>query len=371
MKVLMLTPWYPDDANPNAGIFIRDQARALSKENEVVVIAAKVNYSKLSFFSYTIRNSITSGVDEYNISICKSLPLYNQINHLFITCWQSWLIGRRFKPDIIHASIGYPGAIWGWVLGKLLKKPFVFTEHTRVTNNFRSAVHKQLTLFGIRRARVAIAVGSTLANEIGTLTRREAIVVPNIVDVEKFNRAKRSEELVPQVGFLGGLNTPVKGLDVLLKAMAGINQPFVLHVGGRGILLEEYKSMAVTLGIEAKCQFYGFIDPAALPEFMSQLHFFVCSSRYETFCVSLIEAMASGLPVVSTRCGGPEDFVTEANGLLCEKEDPEALKSVIEDMMVIFRNYSPDEMKRHALQFAPCNVVKLLMNVYEQALHSK
>ncbi len=369
MKVLMLTPWYPDDLSPNAGIFIRDQAKALSKNHEVVVIASRVNYSKSSFLSYAIKKSLAPGITEYNLTIDKSLPGYNQLNHLFVTCWQSWNIAKRFNPDIIHASIGYPGAFWGWALSRLLRKPYVFTEHTRVTNNFRSMFHKQLTLFGIRRARVIMGVGSTLAGEIRRLTQRDVIVVPNIVDVERFRNAKRSSSSVPQIGFLGGLNTPVKGLDILLKAVAGIDSEFVLHIGGKGALLDEYKSMATTLGIGPKCRFYGFIDPTNLPEFMTQLHFLVCSSRYETFCISLIEAMAAGLPVVSTRCGGPEDFVNETNGMLCEKEDPEALKTAIEGMTLSYRKYSDDMLKGFAMQYAPNNVVKRLIEIYRQVLH--
>jgi len=364
----MLTPWYPDEANPNAGIFIRDQARALSKENDVAVIAAKVDYSKSSFLSYKVKKSSTAGVSEYSISICKSLPFYNQINQLLITCRQSWLIAKEFKPDIIHASIGYPGAIWGWILGKLLDKPYVFTEHTRITNNFRSVFHKELTLFGMKRAMATMAVGSTLATEIRSFTLRKVIVVPNIVDVEKFDRAKRSSEIIPQIGFLGGLNTNVKGLDILLKAMAGSGREFVLHIGGRGSLLDEYKAMALALGIDSKCRFYGFIDPSKLPEFMSRLHFFVCSSRYETFCVSLIEAMASGLPVVSTKCGGPEDFVNEGNGMMCERENPEALRLTIERMTVERTNYSESSLRNFAGHFSASNVVTQLYKIYVDAI---
>ena len=202
MKVLMLTPWYPDEDNPNAGLFIRDQARALSKANSVIVISAKVNYEKTSFFSYSVKRSSSEGVEEYRISISKSLPVYNQLNQLFIICRQSWIIGRRFKPDIIHASIGYPGAFWGWMLSKLLRRPYVFTEHTRVTNNFRSAFHKQLTLWGIRRAHGVMAVGSTLAREITAITERQVTVVPNVVDVAKFTGVQRSSATVPQIGFL-------------------------------------------------------------------------------------------------------------------------------------------------------------------------
>jgi glycosyltransferase involved in cell wall biosynthesis len=243
-------------------------------------------------------------------------------------------VGQRFNPDVIHASIGFPGAIWGWILSRLLGKPFVFTEHTRVNNNFRSFFHRVTTKFGISKARILMAVSQPLARELKTISLREVKVVPNIIDVRRFSGEKKKSPDTPvvDIGFLGGMNTPVKGLDILLNAVAGVHQPFRLHIGGTGKLEHEYRALAKELSLEEKCIFYGFINPDQVPGFMEKIDFLVCSSRYETFCVALVEAMASGLPVVSTRCGGPEDFVTEENGILCNREDVNALRNAINAM---------------------------------------
>jgi len=369
MRILMLTPWYPDDQNAMSGLFIRNQALALAAGNQVLVISAKVDYHKFSLFSYALRESEFGPLKEYRLRIFKSLPLYNQLNHLLITFRVSLRIAKSFQPDVIHASIGFPGAIWGWTISRRLGKPFVVTEHTQVTNNFRSFFHKALTLKGYKKANVVMAVSHLLASELTALLHRHVAVVPNVVDIERFSDVQPpAPSSVWQLGFLGGLNTPVKGLDILLRALSKLRQDFVLHIGGAGSLSPQYQALAAELKIESKCRFYGFVQPADLPSFMARLHFMICSSRYESFCVSLVEAMACGLPVVSTRCGGPEDFVTQDNGILCEKDDPEKLREAIEQMMRDHARYSSDEIRRFTEKFSAENVREAMMKSFKELI---
>ncbi len=340
MKILILTPWYPDGKLTNSGVFIKSQARALSKRNEVKVIYSTIDYTEFSFSSCTVSSSNDNEISEIRIVIKKSIRFFNQLNYLVLVILHSWRIARSFKPDIIHANVGYPSAFWAWSLSRLLKVPFVVTEHTRPPNNFRSYVHKRLTIFGLKRASVVMAVSNMLANELKYFVNRDVVVVPNIVETERFDVAPYPESEITQIGFLGTLNQPVKGLDILLRAVADLKTDFVLHVGGSGKLLQSYKALSKELRIEQKCKFYGFVLPNEVPAFMSRLHFSVCASRSETFCVALAEAMAAGRPVVSTRCGGPEEFVDDSNGMLVHVEDVKALQHGIEQMILNYRNYN-------------------------------
>lgn len=348
MKILMVTPWYPDDRNPNSGVFIRTQAQALTRAgHDVIVVSSKISYAAFGILSCTIHRSTTEGVQEYRITIRKSFPLYNQLNMILVSILYGRKIARAFKPDLVHASIGYPGAIWGWALGKILRVPFMVTEHTRITNNFRSKLHRKLTLFGLKRSKAIIAVSRSLAKEIESYVKKEVVVIPNTIDVSRFKGLTSSTSLVPQIGFLGGMNTPVKGLDLLLQALAKTSTECMLHIGGSGILLQQYKQLAITLNITDKCRFYGFIPYDDVPSFIARMNFVVCSSRYETFCVSLIETMACGKPVVATRCGGPEEFVTPENGILVDKENPDKLAEALSWMMAHYHEYDEAAIKRY------------------------
>jgi glycosyltransferase involved in cell wall biosynthesis len=365
---MFVTPWYPDEERPNSGIFIRAQALALAKEHQVLVISTKVNYKKRAIFSYNVEETISDNLAEYRLEVMQSLPLYNQLNYLLAASHFAIGKAKTFKPDIIHASIGYPGAILGWMISRKLKTPFVFTEHTRPANNFRSLWHTLITRFGIGKASAVMVVSQKLALEIRQTFNISGEVVPNIVEVERFKDVNSSTENVWQLGFIGGMNTPVKGLDILLQAVSQIKTPFQLHICGAGALMNTYKKIAEELKIADCCIFYGFIDPSKMPTFFSRIQTLICSSRYETFNISLIEAMASGMPVISTRCGGPEDFVNESNGILCDAENPPQLKDAIVKVMEHLGEYDAESIRLSASRFQPAIVSKQIIAVYLKAI---
>lgn len=351
MRILFLTPWYPDEINPNHGIFVRDQAVALQQIHQVVVVSAKVDYTNFSVFSYTVKESDFRNVKEYRISIKHSIPLINQLVFFYIVTRLTVRIARKFSPDIIHGNIGYPGAFWSWLVSNVIRKPYIITEHTsRFAANFRSSIHKFLTRYFLKRAKVIITVSSHSAAEISASINRQLIVIPNIIDFEKFTSLSKNSDPIWQIGFLGNLNTGTKGLDILLNALVGISDEFVLHIGGAGKLLEEYKMMAKRLRLENKCIFYGFVSHAEVPDFMKRLHFFVSASRFESFGMVMVEAMACGLPVVATSSGGPSDFINSFNGILVEKENISALQIGIETMMKNYQKYDPGQIRAFAVE---------------------
>lgn len=351
MKILFLTPWYPDEQNPNHGIFVRDQAVAVRKHHEVQLVTAKVDYTSFALLSFSVTTYNFKDVTEHHILIKKSLPVFNQLVFFIITIWQTMRIVRHFVPDVIHGNIGYPGAFWSWMVSRLVAKPYIITEHTsRFVNNFRSGAHKLFTIQFLKRASAIISVSNHSADEIFSFIGKRPIVIPNIIDFEKFNNVALNDNPVCQIGFLGSLNTDTKGLDVLLKAIAGIHDEFVLHIGGAGKRLNEYKSLAHRLGIGQKCVFHGFVSHNQVPPFMKQLHFFVSASRFESFGMVMVEAMACGLPVVATNSGGPSDFITPHNGILIEKENVKALQMAIEKMMASYTKFNAPAIREFALR---------------------
>jgi glycosyltransferase involved in cell wall biosynthesis len=149
-----------------------------------------------------------------------------------------------------------------------------------------------------------------------------------------------------------------------LKAVAQLQQPFVLHIGGDGALINTYKKFATDNGIVNNCRFYGSIPPSEVPSFMSKLHFFVCSSRYETFGVALVEAMASGLPIVATRCGGPEELVSATTGILVAVSDAKDMLLKIEWMIQNRKVFEDVELQKHASCFSGNHIAQLLEELY-------
>jgi glycosyltransferase involved in cell wall biosynthesis len=369
LKVLFLTPWYPDERMPHHGVFVRDQAVAVSRKHKVAVISSKVDYSSFSLCSWQVKESVHSDVKEYRLVIKRSLPFLNQLNYLLISIWTAWKVSRQFHPDIIHGNIAYPGAIWAYCLSRLLSRPYIVSDHTsRFTDNFRSPFHRVVTLFGMRRARLIVAVSKWAARNIQHIVHKDVQVIPNLIHVDEYSVTAVKQPPV-HIGFLGGLGTDRKGLDILLKSIAPIRRDFILHIGGQGQFLNSYKEMAASLGVMERCRFHGFVD--YVPDFMKQLHFFVSSSRMEAFGMVIVEAMACGLPVVTTNSGGPEDFMDDMCGRMVPADDAERLRETIEWMIVHYQTFDRTRIRQKAVDnYSPSAFLAKIDLLYHEIVQS-
>jgi glycosyltransferase involved in cell wall biosynthesis len=154
---------------------------------------------------------------------------------------------------------------------------------------------------------------------------RRVHVLPNPVPMEAFasaSRGARGHTLV-SVGRL----EPEKGYDVLLRAFARVAPEFPdwdLVIAGDGTQREPLAALVRALGLAGRARLAGHIaEPGTV---LAEGAIFVMASRYEGFPNALLEAMASGLPVISTACVGSCELVAEGvSGILVPVEDDEAL----------------------------------------------
>jgi glycosyltransferase involved in cell wall biosynthesis len=131
-----------------------------------------------------------------------------------------------------------------------------------------------------------------------------------------------------------GRHAPQKGFDTLLRAVALLNDERTRMVLlGRGPETESLRSLADDLGISARVDFTGFVDNPF--KYMANADVFVLSSWYEGFGNVLIEAMATGCPIVSTDCpSGPSEILDGGTyGHLVPVRDPERLATAIDDVL--------------------------------------
>ncbi len=351
MNILLLTHSYPDVNNSWQGIFIKNQAQAISLSHIVTVVYFKVDYSDFSpFGKYSFSKKSSGNLTEYEVTIKRSIPVITQLKYLCNTYRfiENEILANN-HIDLIHSHLSYPAGFLGALLQRNKKIPNILTEHSRVTNYFRSRVHKLCVRYALRNSASVIAVSSSLQIEITPLCNRPINIITNFVDTERFEliEAKPSGKL--NIGFLGELGSYNKGLDLLLKAVSSLRDTqFSLHIGGNGKLLNTFREMSKQLGVEANCIFYGEILPADAPSFYSKLDLFVLPSRYETFGIVLIEAMACGIPVIATKCGGPEEIVVKETGVLVEKENPLELAAAIDLLSGNIDSYDKTSIREYA-----------------------
>jgi L-malate glycosyltransferase len=176
-------------------------------------------------------------------------------------------------------------------------------------------------------------------------------VIGNVVKTRYFTPAP--EQTTPKATrrFLTiSLLTPQKGLDYLLAAAQQLRErghrQFEIVIGGDGAIRGQLERQALELGLGDTCRFLGLLDRAQVRDQMRQCDVFMLPSRYETFGIVLGEAMACGRPVIATRCGGPEFFVTPESGLLVEPHDVAGLTDAMEQFIVGKVHYDPQRIRQ-------------------------
>lgn len=163
----------------------------------------------------------------------------------------------------------------------------------------------------------------------------ESVIIPNAIN-PAFIRPKYDGKKEKTIVGAGRLNEQ-KNFPLLIRAFARVADKFPGHklvIYGKGPLLESLKDLAAKLGVGNRVEFPGFCTN--MPEVLEKASMFVLSSDYEGMPNALMEAMASGLPCVSTDCGGGgARFLIEngENGILVPQRDEDALAAAMEKIL--------------------------------------
>jgi glycosyltransferase involved in cell wall biosynthesis len=170
---------------------------------------------------------------------------------------------------------------------------------------------------------------------------------------------------------VGGL-IESKRLNLLIEAFARAfngNPDVSLVIFGEGPERRRLERMIRDLGQEDRITLMGAQPRSVIAKKMQSCRCFVLPSHHETFGVVYIEAMASGLPIIATRCGGPEHFIHEENGLLIPVDDVQALIGAMRYMYLNFSRYDSNRISGEAKKlFSPESVGKQLMEIYKELI---
>jgi glycosyltransferase involved in cell wall biosynthesis len=209
--------------------------------------------------------------------------------------------------------------------------------------------------------------------------RVETRVLPNVVDDAVFHPALRERD--PCELLFVGLIRRFKRVDVLVRAvaLARASRP-ELHLkilsadAFRAYARDrrEIRELIATLGLATAVTVVAGADPAAVAEAMRRCALVVVSStRRETFCSVAAESLACGTPLVLTRCGGPEEFVTPADGVMVEPDDPQALARGILAALARRETFDAQDLNRRIVErFGRAAWCDQAMAIYEHVLEA-
>lgn len=376
MHVLIVTNGMPSKQSPLVGIFEWDQAKALSKAG------VKVDYFAIDLRSFRhtrhwgIQHGEKDGIRWHSFSIpVGAMPLWVvcKIGAMALRkLYRTVFFDVNHVPDIMHAhftEMGYMSS----ALAKEAKLPFVITEHSSLMmKSIVSDELKRIARESYRSADCVIAVSESLKKSIYQHTGIVAEVVPNIVSAEfHYGRCEHfGMKYISVANLVEG-----KRIDLLLRAFEQLSlicKDVTLEIVGDGEQREFLKKLAEELHISDKITFHGILARQDIDALYKICDCFVLPSAIETFGVAYIEAMAAGLPVIATRCGGPENFVTEENGLLVDVNDIESLKGAMLSMYLSREKYDRATIAANITErFSASTVATRLLNVYSKVLNGQ
>jgi glycosyltransferase involved in cell wall biosynthesis len=250
---------------------------------------------------------------------------------------------NKEQPDIIFTTVNHNNIITSLVTASLVNnKPKLIVREAAIRSESKKAklINKILTKFCyniIADGVVALSKGvkNDLVMNFG-INKGKVKVIYNPVDIEKIEAMKSEsidEEFVDDEKVLISVGRLVdtKDYPTLLRAFKIISERFKakLIIAGIGELEKELKQMALDLGIHNNVIFKGFLKNPY--KYMSKSDIFILTSKWEGFGHVIVEAMAAGLPVISTECNsGPKEIITNnINGKLVEVGNFEDLADTI------------------------------------------
>lgn len=155
------------------------------------------------------------------------------------------------------------------------------------------------------------------------------------IDTEHFQPSVSSKDNIEryQIGFVGRFEDPRKHICLLFECVNQLRESIpnieLVLVGDQ--LSTSSQQLIDSLGIAQYITVVPHVDNTDLPEVLQQLQLFVLPSYQEGLCIAAIEAMSCAVPVVSTRCGGPESYIIDGeNGLLCEHNSASLTKAILQ-----------------------------------------
>src|SRR5262245_16976165 len=353
-RVLVLSSVFPNAANPTYGVFVRERVRHVAEHCEAVVVAPVPWFP----FNRAIRGPVRADVPA--VERDGRLTIYHPrffcvpgvgkaLDGLFYFLSMRAFIGRlrsQFAFDLIDTHFTYPDGLAGALLARSFGCPMVLT--VRGSHDVRNAeyrLRRPQIRFALRAAARVITVSASLgrfAESLGVPADRIR-VIPNGVDPARFVPGDRAAAraalgLPPDRRILLAVGSLVegKGHHRILEALPALRaeHPDILYVAIGATPAEGYRRHLEQLVEHHRLQDHARIVGARphdeVPRWMAAADLFCLATKAEGWCNAITEALACGLPVVTTRVGGNEEIVRDGrDGLLVPFWDARAFRAAV------------------------------------------
>ncbi len=373
-SLLVYSSLFPSAVQPMAGLFIRERMFRLRDRTPLVVVAPQpwfplqrlIRRWHPGYRPELPRHEVQSGIDVHYPRFLALPGVGRRLDGLSMALCTLPLVrrlARAGRADVIDAHFAYPCGAAAVRLARWLRRPATIT--------LRGTESRQLQTPALRRHVVAAVRGAAHVFSVSDSLRRLLLaegvppghveVVGNGVDVARFVRLPRADararlRLPPDAPVLvsvGGL-VPRKGfhrvierLPALLRRHPGLRYVVVGGASPEGDIGDALREQARALGLADHVVFTGPLPPEQVAVALSAADVFVLATANEGWANVFLEAMACGLPVVTTDVGGNAEVVTAPHlGRIVPFGDGDALQAALEDALA--RDWDRDAIVAHA-----------------------
>lgn len=250
---------------------------------------------------------------------------------------------NQYKPDVVHAhyasSYGLIGALCGF-------RPYILSVWGSDVYDFpqQNWLFRSIIQFNLKMADQILSTSNVMRAETKKYTDKSILVTPFGVDTALFKKkdAKKKQRKI----IIGTVKTLEEkyGIDTLISTFAILcernpSKEMELRIAGSGNKAGKYKEQVKGLNLEDKVFFDGRIPNTSVPSYINQMDVYLALSRFESFGVAIVEAMACEVPVVVSNVGGLSEVVdNNVTGFIVPKENPYeaavAVEKIISDKKI-------------------------------------
>ncbi|MBO4754406.1 MAG: glycosyltransferase family 4 protein [Bacteroidales bacterium] len=356
MRVLFTTAWYPNRKDAGDGVFIQKHAKAVTRLNDVAVLMVQTDVAVrgLKIELCPVESEQTS-LHEVLVYVPKTrfeLPLITGLVRLF------WLMlgyikGYRYikrhywqgkRPEVCHVNVLTRAAGLPWLLLKLHHVPYIITEHwsryAREGAYPDSGIQLRLGRVFVKDASYVCPVSLNLEQSMKKwgLENRHYTRISNVVDTDTFvlpaSVVKSDKVTFVHVSWMRDDSKNISGILRTVAKLKAQRQDFHVDFIGEGNDKERLIDYSKELGVEEYVSFLQARTGKDLAEVLQQHDAFLMFSHFENQPVSVLEALACGLPVIATKVGTIPAMLSQNRGITVPPGDEAQLQDILTAFIV-------------------------------------
>ena len=376
MNVLHLLSWFPTPDDPTLGNFCVRMIDALPEDCHSVILS--VCDGKDMTKSFEVKE--IPGVHHTHVQIYIRPPKNSIVRKLkMLRMYQyglKYIKQRFFKPDLIHLHVAYPLGQVALLWKKLFGYKYVLTEHWTIYQ----PQNKEVLVGKLKRKIVKIANNAELIMPVSLDLQRcmeghgihnRFKVIYNLVNTDIFKLGAPHTSGKKQILHISTLRDEAKNFSGILRVIERLRQQrddFELHVI-HDYDAPEFKTFVKEHNLSDCVFFHGKKTSAEVAEAYQNADFFVLFSNFENLPCVIVEAFASGVPVLSTAVGGIAEILSPKRGILLPQGDEDALLQGMIQMLDHSSEYDLQAIRDYAIKtFAAQNIGQQIFEEYKKTI---